>query len=490
MAIAIGAALWLAAATPSDAAGQPAPPTLPPLPALTPVPPLPPRPPLPPSPPALPPVPPLPSPPSAIAEAHAEIARAEAAVYEAWQGVSPGAVEGLLLGVQACSTASLRASSTSGASPGRERWLYDRGYSLLGAGRWELAIDCFTRVAEMKGQRADGALYWKAYAQHKLNQTAEALATLAELRRAYPKSRYLTDAQALEFEIRERAGQAPAPDTQEDDELKLLALRALQNVEPERSVEMLERFLRRAESPKLKERALFVLAQSRSDRARQVLAAVARGEYNPDLQLQALRLVGYAKMPETRLLLDDVYRSTADVEVKRLVVRAWGNLGERDRLLDAARSDLPTELRAEAVRQLGVLKATDALWDLYRRERDVEVRRQILQALPAASDVDRLAAIARTEREPELRRTAIRALGAAPAERAGVTLLALYDDPSSDVEVKKAVIQALAIQRNDVALVALARKEKDPALRKEIVERLSTMKTKAAVEYLLEILGK
>lgn len=433
------------------------------------------------------------------ADAHAEaaamaLARLDAEMEaawarEAWQRVS-GSVGGIQPAIVVTSCGAVRASETSGHNAERERRFYETGYSALGAGRWELAVDCFSRVAEMKGQRADGALYWKAYAQNKLSQTAEALATLAELRRRYPKSRYLADAQALDVEIRERAGETPAPDIQEDDELKLLALRALQNVEPERAVGMLERFLRRAESPKLKERALFVLAQSRSDRARQVLAAVARGEYNPDLQVQALRLIGYAKTPETRALLDEVYRSTADVEVRRLVVRAWGVLGERDRLVDAARGDLPAEVRVEAVRQLGVLKATDVLWDLYQRERDVAIRRQILQALPAATDTERLGAIARTERDPDLRRTAIRSLGAAPVEKSGATLVAIYEDPTSDTEVKKAVIQALAIQRNDVALVSLARKEKDRALRKELVERLSTMKTKAALDYLLEILGK
>ncbi len=367
---------------------------------------------------------------------------------------------------------------------------YDLGYAALRNGRWELAVECFGRVIETNGRRADGALYWKAYAQNKLNQGAEALATLAELRRAYPKSRYLADAQVLEVEIRKRAGQPPTPDSQEDDELKLLALTALQHVEPERSVALLERFLQRAESPKLKERALFVLAQSRSDRARPILAAIARGEHNPDLQLQALRLVAYANTPDTRSLLAQVYDSTSDAEVRRLVVRAWGTLGERDRLLGVARADAPAEVRAEAVRQLAALKMTDALWDLYGRERDAAIKREILQALPPDSDIERLAAVARNEQDADLRRAAIRTLGLAPAEKSGATLVALYEAPSADAEVKRAVIHALAIQRNDTALVALARKEKDRTLRKEMVERLSAMKTKAAVDYLLEILGK
>jgi hypothetical protein len=36
----------------------------------------------------------------------------------------------------------------------------------------------------------------------------------------------------------------------------------------------------------------------------------------------------------------------------------------------------------------------------------------------------------------------------------------------------------------------MARQETDPALRKRIVERLSTMKDKEAVDYMMEILKK
>ena len=45
-------------------------------------------------------------------------------------------------------------------------------------------------------------------------------------------------------------------------------------------------------------------------------------------------------------------------------------------------------------------------------------------------------------------------------------------------------------RRNAATLVQMARQETDPALRKRIVERLSTMKEKEAVDYMMEILKK
>ncbi|MPY88546.1 MAG: hypothetical protein GEU99_11535 [Luteitalea sp.] len=61
---------------------------------------------------------------------------------------------------------------------------------------------------------------------------------------------------------------------------------------------------------------------------------------------------------------------------------------------------------------------------------------------------------------------------------------------ASDTRVKVAVISQLASKRNAKALVSLARREKDADLKKRIVERLATMKSKEATDYLLELVNK
>src|SRR5688572_12771104 len=58
---------------------------------------------------------------------------------------------------------------------------YERGTERLDEGDWAGAIRAFDTVARAKNSRVDGALYWKAYAQHRAGQRAEALATLAAL---------------------------------------------------------------------------------------------------------------------------------------------------------------------------------------------------------------------------------------------------------------------------------------------------------------------
>ena len=56
------------------------------------------------------------------------------------------------------------AESESDERAEREADLYEEGTDAIDDEQWEEAIRHFTRVAEMKGSKADGAIYWTAYA--------------------------------------------------------------------------------------------------------------------------------------------------------------------------------------------------------------------------------------------------------------------------------------------------------------------------------------
>src|SRR5687767_9076654 len=81
---------------------------------------------------------------------------------------------------------------------------YQNGVRALDAGRWDEAVEYFTRVVTQNGSRADGAMYWIAWAQNKQGNGSAALTTLGKI----PKeSRWTTEAGALSVEIRQRANQ-------------------------------------------------------------------------------------------------------------------------------------------------------------------------------------------------------------------------------------------------------------------------------------------
>ncbi len=234
---------------------------------------------------------------------------------------------------------------------------YDNGQRAIDRSNWNGALKDFTAVANNGGARADGALYWKAYALNKLGRRDEAIAAIAELRKSYTKSRWLRDANALEVEVKQAQGQNVSPDAQPDEELKLLALNALASSDPDRAMPVLENILKGSQPPRLKERALFVLGQNGSPQAQQLLAQIARGTANPDLQVKAIQYLGLARDQNNGQVLAEIYGSSSDQEVKRAVINALA-LQERNTksLVDLARKETNPELKRTMVMRLASMR--------------------------------------------------------------------------------------------------------------------------------------
>jgi tetratricopeptide (TPR) repeat protein len=365
--------------------------------------------------------------------------------------------------------------------------LYDEGRNAIEDGRYDRAVDRFNRLIDLKTTRTDAALYWKAYSLAKLGQRDEALTTLADLQKRFGDSRWLKDAKALDVEVRQASGQTVSPASQQDDELKLMALRGIMQSDPEQAFPIIEKILTGPNSLKVKDRALFVLSQSRSARARDIIAGIAKGNGNPDLQLKAIRYLGMMGGNDNRQILADAYRTSPDVAVKRAILRSYMMSGDRERLFALAKAETDQSLRSEAVRQLGVMHSSNELSQLYQAEPSVEVKKQILQAMFIGGDADKLIELAKGEKDPELRKSAIHNLGLMKRTGTSEALTGIYASDAS-LDVKKAVVTALFIQGNAAGLVALARAEKNPEMKKEIVSKLSIMKSKEATDYLLELL--
>jgi tetratricopeptide (TPR) repeat protein len=372
------------------------------------------------------------------------------------------------------------------AHSGDDDSYYERGQRNLERNRWDDAVGDFGEAVARGGARADGALYWKAYALNKLGRRDDALAAIGELRKSYAGSRWLDDARALEIEIKQASGKAVNPESADDEELKLMALNSFMNSDPDRALPLIEKLLHSSQSPKIKERALFVLTQSGSPQARQLVVQMAKGGSNPDLQMAAVHYLGVMGAHQE---LGDVYAATNDLEVKRAVLHGLMVAGAKEQLLAAAKGEKNADLRQQAIHWLGTMGAEPELWQLYQAETSVEVKRTIMHALFVGGKTEHLVEIARTAKEPELRQESIHWLGVSGSHQAGDALAAMYA-AESDVNVKKQIIQALFVQNNGRALVEIARKETNMELKKEIVHRLSIMKSKEGTDYLLELLNK
>ncbi|MCU1241356.1 MAG: hypothetical protein JWO71_2082 [Candidatus Acidoferrum typicum] len=368
--------------------------------------------------------------------------------------------------------------------------LYENGREALDEDRYDRAESKFDELAQLNGPQTDAALYWKAYAENRLGKRDTALASIAELKRRFPQSRWQKDASALEIEVRQSSGNPVQPGGQKDNDLRMLALHGIMNSDPERAIPLLGKVLENGSaSPKERSQALFVLAQSGSPQAREVLGKIARGQSNPDLQSKAIQYLAMFGGADSRKTLAEVYASSSDPSIKRAILRAYMIGGDRERLFEAAKNEKNDDLKREAIRQLGLVHAQSELQQLYRSDNSPAVRRELLQAFFLAGDAPKLLEAAQNEKDPELRRTAIRNLGLIHSDDSAKALQSIYAK-ESDRGVKEEVLNSFFLQGNAAAIVAIARNEKDPELKRTAVSKLSIMQSKEATDYLMEILQK
>lgn len=373
-----------------------------------------------------------------------------------------------------------------------EAGLYSSGLQALGRHQYERAVTLFDQVIARKDSRTDAALYWKAFAQFKAAKSSDSQATLAQLRRDHPASRYLAEAKILEAEMRRQAGQpVNVEDQAVNDDIKILAIQSMQRTDPARALPLLEGVLNSANSLEVKRRAVYVLALSDDPRAREILLRYAKGAGSPDLQPEAIRyLASRRDRATTSADLREIYESTQDASLRRIVIEAYRASGDKTALLAViANTQNAPQLRQTAITGLSTLAAPQELMALYQKETDPALRTQIVSVLASMAAVEQLAEIARTDQDAAVRQRAIRSLGGQRPERTGQTLITLYGG-TQDRPTRTAIIQALGQQNNADGLVAIARKETSLDLKKQIVSQLSALaaKSPAAADYMMEML--
>jgi hypothetical protein len=380
-------------------------------------------------------------------------------------------------------------SDDNAAAQTKEDALYSEGTRAINDAHWAQAESIFHNLSVQHGARAEAALYWEAYAENKQGNAARALEICAELRHTYPQGNWAKECSALEIEIHGKSDDPVRPQAEQDEELKLLALNSLMQQDEGHAMPIIQQILNSDKSEKLKDRAL--LAQDQSPQAQALLGQVASGERNPALQRKAIEMLAVTRGKQAAETLANIYRQSTNEEVKNAILHTYLVIGTPDPLVEAARHESDPKLVRTAVHTLGAMGATSQLLTLYHDTSKPEVKGEVIDGLIPAGQkgADALGSIASSEQDPELRRKAIRNLGIAGGMSAAPALVATYKK-NPDQETRKAVAQALFLAGDTHDLVELARAEKDPAVKKSLVQQLSQMRNKEATDYMLEILNK
>jgi len=375
------------------------------------------------------------------------------------------------------------------AEPGEKKSeAYREGQEALEDEEWDEASEIFARIAAKKGSEAEAAMYWKAYADWKLQRNKESLETLRKLASTYPDGPWLDDAKALEAEIRGSKKASRSEETSDED-LKLYALDGLMQIDSEKALPVLRKLLAGDASRKVKERALFVLSQSDSPAARETLMQVVRTGEPIGLRCQAIRTIGISAEEEDFAALRAIASdSKAPEEVRNAVVEAFMISGRGDELAAIALSDPDPRVRGKAIESLGAMGETGELRALWAKEKDPNLRRRLLEAYGIAGDVDALTEAAKSS-DGDIRRKAIEGLAICGSPDANRALKQLYAK-SSDPDDKRKILEAFMISGDAKTLVELFRTEPDRDLKKKILQQLSMMDDEEANRVILEVLGE
>ncbi|MCA1650582.1 MAG: HEAT repeat domain-containing protein [Acidobacteria bacterium] len=187
-----------------------------------------------------------------------------------------------------------------------------------------------------------------------------------------------------------------------DTDLRIQALGSLIRTDADRVIPMLKKIALESSNPGEARRAVFVLAQSGRPDARSTVVDVAMN--GPDtVRVAAVRELGRFGGAGLSKELLQVYSKSSNVRVKTEVVTSLGARAETVALLRIAQSESDRRLRDRAIVTLGQAGGGDQLQTLYARVA-ADAKRPIIMGLFHAGADDALIRIAERERDEALRR--------------------------------------------------------------------------------------
>lgn len=367
---------------------------------------------------------------------------------------------------------------------------YDEGQKALRDQRWMDAVSHFEQAIETDEEKADAALYWKAYSYFKAGRKNEAERDLRKLERTYPDSRWTSEAQALRVEYQdseESIERLAADDSGMDEELRLFALSQLMERNPERAVPLVLDLMQNAKSQSVRTDAMFVLGISERPEARQALSDAARNSDDPQTQVDAIHMLGTMDAVEE---LQTLYPAVQSSEARIAIIEALAIAGDSTVLVQYLETEKDPAVRRAAIHGLAMAGDDESarfMESMYGSATSKEEKVAILESLTMMDDAEDVALkILRTETDPDLQRQAIQVLAIIDSDKASEYFTEHY--PEATREEKTAIIESMMIAENSEGLLSLLQQENDPELKRQMVQLLTMMDSDVSDEYLFELL--
>jgi HEAT repeat protein len=411
--------------------------------------------------------------------------------------------------------------------------LYTAALDALNKKNYRRAATLFEEVSSRypKSAYAPDAYYWRAFALYRIGRDEDlrdALKSIEEQQRRFPKATTTSDARTLAVRIRgalAKGGDASAAESVstlasrkvtcpaggngrgEDDDVRTAALNALLQMNAEEAVPILEQVLQRRDacSEQLRAKAVFLVAQKPTSRTESMLLDVVRNDPSSEVRESGVFWLGQVHTDRAAAALEELATSSPDLQLRDKAVFALGqqNSARSEALVRRiAESDAtPESAREQAIFQIGQRAShenAEFLRSLFakvpRGERNDEYRKRILFSLsqmPGQGNDRWLLSVALDNSQTvEVRKHALFTAG--QANLPGSEFAALYDR-LTDPEIKQQLIWVLSESRDKGAsdkLVEIAQKDKDPEMRKKAIFWLGQKNDPRIRQILLDIINK
>ncbi len=279
--------------------------------------------------------------------------------------------------------------------------------------------------------------------------------------------------------------------------MNMLSERAVLGIslhDDQRVASLLKNFIRTSQNPRIRSSSVYWLGQVGGEQA--FLADLVRNEAeDKKVRRQAAHAIGESRERGALTLLQSLYDTVKELELRRAIINAAGNNQEQDAalafLLKVARNDPEHQVRRAAVHQLGEFERpnlVDELMKIYSSDPQAEVKRAVLHALAETKSPGaqaRLLNLARTEANPDLRKRVIHVL-AERGEAVVGDLISLYDSERTP-EVRRTILHSLSeIKGTKVEdkLLAVASGDESVDLRRQAIRLLGERAGKRSLDFL------
>jgi HEAT repeat protein len=381
---------------------------------------------------------------------------------------------------------------------------FREGRDLIGDEEWAEAESKFRSFVASypKDKNLDAALYWLAFTLSKQAKYAEADVQLKRLLSEFPRSNWADDATALRAQMNVDPRVVPQALSEDDVEVKIVALQSLFESSPERGFAYVAEMMKPGSkaSSRLKEAGIELLRRYGGKQSVSLLLDIIRNQTDQKLRVTAIQTLGRTGDESVLPLLREMATTATDDEVSEAAVFAISRFdgeGARALLLELARSGKSIEARKHAIFWLSQNGDTvmDELLRIYATDQSTEIKKQIVFALKRMGSpraFSKLYEIARnTNEDTEVRKDALHWIGQSGDKLSLDFLIQMYDT-EKDQEVKQQIIFALSRTGDKRAvqkLIDIAKRDSSVELRKQAIFWLGRSSDPDARKFLEDILN-